>query len=42
MSLAARLLALPATRGLDLDAPETTALRREIVRGKPFLRAVYE
>ena len=42
MSLAARLLALPATRGLDLDAPETTALRREIVRGKPFLRAIYE
>lgn len=37
-----RLLAHPATRGLDLDAPETTAIRRDIVRGKPFLRAIYE
>lgn len=37
-----RLLAHPATRGLDLDSPETTAVRREIVRSKPFLRAVYE
>ena len=37
-----RLLAHPATRGLDLDAPETTALRREIVRSKPFLKAIYE
>ena len=37
-----RLLAHPATRGLDLDAPETTALRREIIRSKPFLKAIYE
>jgi SAM-dependent methyltransferase len=37
-----RLLAHPATRGLDLDAPETTALRRELVLAKPFLKAVYE
>jgi SAM-dependent methyltransferase len=36
-----RLLAHPATRGLDLDSPETTAIRREIVRSKPFLRAIY-
>jgi len=36
-----RLLAHPSTRGLDLDAPETTAIRREIVRSKPFLRALY-
>lgn len=41
-STLARLLAHPATRGLDLDAPETTVLRREIVRGKAFLRAIYE
>jgi len=41
MTLLARLLAHPATRGLDLDAPETTALRRDIVRGKPFLREIY-
>jgi SAM-dependent methyltransferase len=37
-----RLLAHPATKGLDLDDPRTTALRREIVLGKPFLKAVYE
>jgi SAM-dependent methyltransferase len=37
-----RLLAHPATKGLDLDSPETTALRREIVCGKPFLKAVYD
>ncbi|MFO0874323.1 MAG: methyltransferase domain-containing protein [Phycisphaerales bacterium] len=37
-----RLLAHPATRGLDLDSPQTTAIRREIVRGKPFLRKIYE
>jgi len=38
----ARLLAHPATRGLDLDSPETTALRREIVQSKPFLHAIYD
>jgi SAM-dependent methyltransferase len=37
-----RWLAHPLTRGLALDAPETTALRREIVRTKPFLRRIYE
>jgi SAM-dependent methyltransferase len=37
-----RLLSHPATRGLDLDAPETTELRRQIIRGKPFLEAVYQ
>jgi SAM-dependent methyltransferase len=37
-----RWLAHPSTRGLDLDAPETTALRREIVRSKSFLHAVYD
>jgi SAM-dependent methyltransferase len=31
----------PATRGLDLDDPSTTRLRREIVRTKPFLRRIY-
>lgn len=36
-----RLLAHPLTRGLDLDAPETTALRRRIVREKPFLHSLY-
>lgn len=36
-----RLLAHPLTRGLDLDDPRTTAVRRRIVREKPFLRAIY-
>jgi SAM-dependent methyltransferase len=37
-----RILAHPATRGLDLDDPEMTALRRELVLNKPFLKSVYE
>src|SRR5262249_41001219 len=28
-------------RGLAVDDPETTRRRREIIRGKPFLRRVY-
>ncbi len=36
-----QLLALPATRGLDLDDPRTTELRRRIIQDKPFLRALY-
>lgn len=39
--LVQRMLAHPRTRGLDLDAPETTALRRQIVVSKPFLSRVY-
>lgn len=35
-------LAHPLTRGLDIDAPDTTRLRKEIIRQKPFLRKVYE
>jgi SAM-dependent methyltransferase len=35
------LLAHPLTRGLDLDDPNTTALRRQIVQSKPFLRRIY-
>jgi SAM-dependent methyltransferase len=37
-----RLLEDPLTRGRDLDDPQTTELRRQIVRRKPFLRQVYE
>ncbi|MGH8913529.1 MAG: methyltransferase domain-containing protein [Acidimicrobiia bacterium] len=37
-----RILAHPATRGLDLDDPETTAIRRQIVCSKPFLKSVYD
>jgi SAM-dependent methyltransferase len=36
-----RWLAHPLTRGLDIDSPETTRLRRQIIRSKPFLRRVY-
>ncbi|MEM6458681.1 MAG: class I SAM-dependent methyltransferase [Planctomycetota bacterium] len=36
------LLAHPLTRGLDLDDPATTRLRRRIIREKPFLRAIYD
>ena len=37
-----RLLAHPATRGLDLDDPGTTTLRRRVVREKGFLRRLYQ
>jgi SAM-dependent methyltransferase len=32
----------PLTRGLDLDDPRTTELRRRVLAGKPFLRRIYE
>jgi SAM-dependent methyltransferase len=36
------LLAHPLTRGLDIDDPRTTHLRRQIIREKGFLRQIYE
>jgi SAM-dependent methyltransferase len=36
-----RLLAHPLTRGLDLDDPRTTGLRRQIIKEKKFLRQIY-
>src|SRR6266576_2547454 len=36
------LLAHPLTRGLDIDSPSTTILRRRIVRDKAFLQQLYE
>ncbi|UCC39551.1 MAG: class I SAM-dependent methyltransferase [Candidatus Aminicenantes bacterium] len=36
------LLAHPLTRGLDIDDPHTTALRRKIIQKKNFLRKIYE
>ena len=36
-----RLLAHPLTRGLHPDDPVTTAVRRQLIRGKPFLRRIY-
>lgn len=35
-------LSHPLTRGMDIDAPDTTALRLEIIQSKPFLRRLYE
>ncbi len=37
-----KLLAHPATRGLDVDDPHLTGLRREIIAGKSFLRRIYQ
>jgi SAM-dependent methyltransferase len=39
---ARKLLANPHTRGMDLDDPRTTVLRREIIAEKPFLQRVYK
>ena len=37
-----RVFAHPLTVGLRLDDPATTALRKQIISSKPFLRAVYD
>lgn len=37
-----RILSLPATRGIDLDDPRTTVLRRRIIAEKKFLHKLYE
>src|SRR5262245_19609148 len=42
MKLAQALLGHPLTRGVDLDDPRTTLLRRQIIRQKRFLRKIYE
>lgn len=42
VSFLRRWLAHPLTSGRDLDDPDTTRLRREIVQSKPFLRAIYD
>ena len=39
--MATSWLAHPLTRGLDIDSPQTTTLRKEIIASKPFLRKVY-
>jgi SAM-dependent methyltransferase len=36
------LLAHPLTRGLDIDDPQTTEIRRQIIREKSFLRQIYQ
>jgi SAM-dependent methyltransferase len=37
-----RLLAHPLTAGMRIDDPATTALRKQIISSKPFLRAIYD
>jgi SAM-dependent methyltransferase len=37
-----RLLQHPLTKGLDIDSPKTTELRRQIIRNKAFLRQIYQ
>jgi SAM-dependent methyltransferase len=41
IGLVKQLLAHPATRGLDLDDPRLTELRRRIIRRNPFLLRIY-
>jgi len=41
VSVLSRLLSHPLTRGLSIDDPRTTALRRRIVSEKPFLNKIY-
>lgn len=42
MSLLARVLAHPLTRGMELDDPKTTEIRRRVVLQKPFLKKIYD
>jgi len=37
-----RLLEHPLTRGMDLDDPRTTMLRKKIIQEKPFLKKIYQ
>jgi len=42
MKFLRNLLAHPYTKQLDLDSPNTTALRKNILKQKPFLRKIYQ
>lgn len=42
MTILKSWLAHPLTKGLKLDTPETTSLRRQIIREKIYLRCIYE
>ncbi len=41
MGLLTNLLSHPLTRGLDIDAIQTTELRKQIICNKPFLKKIY-
>lgn len=42
MSVLRRFIEHPLTRGLSVDDPQTTSLRREIIQDKAFLRGIYQ
>lgn len=42
MGLLSSLLSHPLTRGLNIDDPQTTELRKQIIFKKPFLRKIFE
>src|SRR5579864_1052129 len=42
VSMPPSILIHPLARGLDIDSPVTTHIRRRILRAKPFLRRIYE
>ena len=42
MGLLNYLLAHPLTRGLDIDDPMVTLLRKKIIQSKPFLKNIYK
>ncbi len=42
MGILNKILAHPLTRGLSIDDPHTTELRRQIIIDKPFLKRIYQ
>ncbi|WP_208999398.1 class I SAM-dependent methyltransferase [Roseibium sediminis] len=42
MGILNQILAHPLTRGLSIDDPHTTELRRQIIVEKPFLKSIYQ
>ena len=41
-ALLRKILAHPLTASLDLDDPRTSALRKQIIASKPFLKSIYD
>ena len=41
-TLLRKSLAHPSTASLDLDDPKTSALRKQIIQSKPFLKSIYD
>ena len=36
-----KILSNPTTEKMDIDSPETTNLRKQIIENKPFLKDIY-